>query len=98
MKKEICPPILTAIAPVAPENVFIYTLFTRRTTRTRGWPNVNEGASLACLRNVHTKIRLTTAALIVLLPAVMAQAADDSSGKPAGDSKDSPRFLFELKR
>jgi hypothetical protein len=43
-------------------------------------------------------MRLTTAALIVLLPAVMALAADDLSGKPAGDSKDFPRFLFELKR
>jgi len=50
------------------------------------------------LRNVHTKIRLLTAALIVLLPAVMAQAGDDLSGKPAGQSKESPRFLFELKR
>jgi hypothetical protein len=47
---------------------------------------------------METRIRMAAAAFLLLLGASMAQAGDDLSSMTAGDSKESPRFLFELKR
>ena len=50
------------------------------------------------MRKIRGRIRIAAAVLLVLLGASMAQADEDSPGKPAGDRKEVPRFLIELKR
>ena len=50
------------------------------------------------MRKIQTRICITVVAFLGLLAAGMAQAADDSAGKVAGDSKEVPRFRLELKR
>ncbi|MGD0624714.1 MAG: hypothetical protein ABSB32_08345 [Thermodesulfobacteriota bacterium] len=50
------------------------------------------------MRKIRARIRFLAAALLGLLVASMAQADDDSPGKLAGDRKEVPRFLIELKR
>ena len=54
--------------------------------------------SSARLRKIRARICIPAASLLVLLVVGMAQADEDSSGKVAGDRKEVPRFLIELKR
>jgi hypothetical protein len=65
--------------------------------RAGGPPKANQGNS-ARLKKIQARIRIATAAYLVLLVATMAQADEDSPGKLAGDRKEVPRFLIELKR